>query len=296
MKTHKYAELFPMMSRDEIQVLATDIKKNGLLSPVVTLDGKILDGRHRFEACKIAGKEPRFEEYEGFDPLGFVLSSNLHRRHLDSSQRAMIAAEMATMRVGKPATSNSLNLGNKPISQREAAEKMNVSVGSVENASKVLKEAPASVVEAVKSGDMTVGKAVADLKEKSKPVLSVPKDKMGLKLPEEMVADYKRAEEIGKELLRQASFIKCSLTNGIEEGKDVIWRGLNGNSVIAEAKSLWSSLKQMIPHAVCPTCQGRNRKKCTTCKQAGYVSEFYWKSAFPPEVRTMREAQIKAQK
>lgn len=153
----------------------------------------------------------------------------------------------------------------------------------------VLKEAEAS-------GAVTASSITEAAKPKTIKMDVVPVDKMGFPIPSEMVGDYSRAEEIGKELLRQASFIKCSLTNGINEGKDVIWRGLNGNSVIAEASALWSKLKQMIPYAVCPICQGKQRKKCTTCKQAGYVSEFYWKSAFPPETRAMREAQIKAQK
>ena len=53
MKTHPAADLFPMMTDAELTELAADIKANGLLNPVVLLDGQILDGRNRLRACEI---------------------------------------------------------------------------------------------------------------------------------------------------------------------------------------------------------------------------------------------------
>jgi hypothetical protein len=61
----------------------------------------ILDGRNRYNACKMAGVEPHFEDFgDVADPLAAVVSLNLQRRHLDPSQRALIAAKLATMRRG----------------------------------------------------------------------------------------------------------------------------------------------------------------------------------------------------
>ena len=86
MKTHPLAEIFPMMEDEDIFDLQTDIEQNGLLHPIITHDGMILDGRHRLMACRAAGVEPRFEEVS-CDPLSLVLSANLHRRQLTSRDR-----------------------------------------------------------------------------------------------------------------------------------------------------------------------------------------------------------------
>jgi len=60
------------------------------------LQEKVLDGRNRLEACRLVGVEPKFEYLNGEieSPTLYVVSRNLHRRHLTSSQRAAIAAEM----------------------------------------------------------------------------------------------------------------------------------------------------------------------------------------------------------
>lgn len=80
----------------DIADLAEDIKANGLLEPIVLYEGMILDGRNRHAACLLAVVEPKFAEANGIgSPVLYVVSKNLHRRHLTVSQRAAIAAEVA---------------------------------------------------------------------------------------------------------------------------------------------------------------------------------------------------------
>ncbi len=94
---HPLAQIFPLMEGVSFRDLVEDIRVNGLREPVVLLDGKILDGRNRYRAAQAAQIGARFRTYDGKDPLAFVISANLHRRHLDASQRAMIAAEVRRM-------------------------------------------------------------------------------------------------------------------------------------------------------------------------------------------------------
>ena len=92
---HPACLLFPQLGKDELQELADDIKARGLLHDIILYNGQILDGRNRYLACRIAGVEPTFVEWPGTgSPVEWVISENLIRRHLTSSQRAMIALDM----------------------------------------------------------------------------------------------------------------------------------------------------------------------------------------------------------
>lgn len=96
---HPAAELFPMLDSSALNELAEDIRKNGLLEPVIIYHGQVLDGRNRLAACDLAGVSPQFIEMDGNleSPVLYVISRNLHRRHLSVSQRACIAAEMVPL-------------------------------------------------------------------------------------------------------------------------------------------------------------------------------------------------------
>jgi hypothetical protein len=81
------------MQREEFTELVVDIKAYGLLEPIWLHEGKILDGRSRYQACLLAGVEPKFIQWQGDHqtPVQFVLAKNLRRRQLTSSQCAVVA-------------------------------------------------------------------------------------------------------------------------------------------------------------------------------------------------------------
>jgi len=95
-ESHPVANLFPLMVGDDFAALAEDVKSNGLLEPIwLHPDGRIVDGRNRYKACRAVDVEPSFRTWSGEGSLvEFVVSLNLHRRHLTAGQKAMLGAEV----------------------------------------------------------------------------------------------------------------------------------------------------------------------------------------------------------
>jgi len=155
---HEYANIFPMLGSEELEELRADIEQNGLVEPLVLYEEKILDGRNRATACAMLGIEPPTVEYTGNDPVAYVVSKNLKRRHLTASQRAMIADEVANMRQGERTDLEPSQKFGK-VSQTDAAKQFHVSHTSVEQAHKVRTEAIPEVTEAVKAGKVPVSVA-----------------------------------------------------------------------------------------------------------------------------------------
>ena len=92
---HQSADLFPMMTDEELADLAADIKANGLLHPIVVdKEGALIDGRNRARACEIAGVEPTIMVFDGDDPRAFILAMNIKRRHMTKGQQVMAVAMM----------------------------------------------------------------------------------------------------------------------------------------------------------------------------------------------------------
>jgi hypothetical protein len=152
---HELADLFPLMSDEELDALGDDMLQNGQRESIALFGGKILDGRNRYRACLLKGIEPRFLEQRPADPAAFVASANLHRRHLDESQRAVIAARLATMKQG--ARTDLSPAGE--ISQAKAATLLHIGKRSVERGRAVLDHGVPDLVAAVERGDVAVSAA-----------------------------------------------------------------------------------------------------------------------------------------
>ena len=103
LQTHPAAELFPEMTGLPLEELKEDISQHGQREPITLLDGKILDGRNRYRACRELGIEPRFDNFPGGDPVAYVISKNLKRRHLNEAQRASLAAKLENLTHGQRA-------------------------------------------------------------------------------------------------------------------------------------------------------------------------------------------------
>jgi N6-adenosine-specific RNA methylase IME4 len=153
MKFHPLATIFPMMAADALDLLAADIKEHGLQEPVTVYEDKILDGRNRARACEAAGVELRTAPLpEGVNPRAFIISENLHRRHLSASQIAMVVASMTLKPMGRPPKNSSPEL----LSEAEAAKRYGVSVPHIKRAVHVRAHALPELIEAVERDRISV--------------------------------------------------------------------------------------------------------------------------------------------
>lgn len=149
---HPAAEIFPLMSGADFDALVADIRENGQREPIILHDGLILDGRNRARACEAIGILPRTVAWDGpGTPDAFVISMNLHRRHLSESQRGLIAARLANVKNGEVGRGHEKS--GRQICLPEAAKLLNVSVGTVQHAKKVLSEGTSEEIAAVERGD-----------------------------------------------------------------------------------------------------------------------------------------------
>lgn len=183
--SHPIANIWPMMSDEEISALAEDIKEQGLIEPVWLYEGKILDGRNRAKACTIAGVTVETKTYKGDNPVGFAFSLNEKRRHLSSGARAALAVEAkplyeAEAKKRREATQGRPKVADKkppqkvaevsrPRAEREsrtqAAKDFGTNHRYVNQAEKVKANAP-EVFEKLKQGKVSMQDAMREVRKK----------------------------------------------------------------------------------------------------------------------------------
>jgi len=168
LELHPLCTLFPRLTGAEFDALRDDISVNGLRQPIVTHDGMILDGGNRYRACLEAGVEPTFIKFSGESIGAFVLSANMHRRHLSAGQQAAIVASVQdwgkAQSVGKP---KSVNVDPLATVEQRAAQS-GASRSTQKMADKVAKASP-ELSGRVARGEISLPKAVKQI-EPAKPV------------------------------------------------------------------------------------------------------------------------------
>ncbi len=196
MTIHPLAEIVPPMTAPEFEALVNDMREHGFDErfPIVLLDGRVIDGRHRFKAATEAGVEPVFVNYsldEFGDPAVFVLRA-ASRRNLTQAQRAALATEMlphltaeARNRTktstggSKPRPTEKVPEAGKGESRVQAAAAAGTNRKYVEVAEKAKAQAP-EVFDAMKTGAISVPEAKRRLAPKSPPPPAEPEATDGL--------------------------------------------------------------------------------------------------------------------
>lgn len=199
---HPAADLFPMVDAAEFAELCADIKERGLHQPItIWTDGTLLDGRNRLLACYQTHQEVVLDRYEGTDPVQFSLSANLHRRHLNAGQRAVIALKVRELlqpaakerqreageKFGKGAKLTADLRSVSPVAEAtaqqavaeqrrqdrnvasQAAKAVGASARSVEQAARVERSAP-DLLPQVQAGTMALDRAHKEAQQRERQV------------------------------------------------------------------------------------------------------------------------------
>ena len=203
---HPVASLFPMIDDESLNALAEDIKKNGQREPIIVAyldeamidEPVVIDGRNRHAACRLAGVEPEFKFVMSLNDrelspqviADWIISHNLHRRHLTTSQKAMVGqgylaylkeeakkrqdagrANGHASRRGELVPLNSMEL-KKGATDREsaiqAARLVGVGGNSIRDADFVVKNDP-ELAQQVRDSKVTVSAAAKRIREALNP-------------------------------------------------------------------------------------------------------------------------------
>ena len=169
---------------EEFSALVEDIRANGQREPIYLHEGRIIDGRNRYRACQQLGIEPDTRVWDGVGSLvAFVVSLNLQRRHLTSSQKAIVAIDVLPMleveaKERQRAAGEEFGRGKlhqlideaideprKPVPQalEQAAQMVGTNRQYVSDAKRLRDEAP-ELLERVRSGELTIPQAKTEMK------------------------------------------------------------------------------------------------------------------------------------
>jgi N6-adenosine-specific RNA methylase IME4 len=175
MKFHPVASIFPLMEGEEFEALKEDVRQHGLIEPIWTFDGKILDGRNRYRACRELGIEPKTRAWTGLSAVSLVVSLNLKRRHLTMAQRAMAAADSLPhyeaearkrMLSGKRADpTENIPEGMAGDARDHAARDFKVNPHYIADAKAIRERAP-DLADKLKSGEMKIPHAKKELRRR----------------------------------------------------------------------------------------------------------------------------------
>ena len=216
---HPVASLFPMIGDEELQALADDIKANGQREPIIVAyldeamldEPVVIDGRNRFAACELAGVEPEFKYVMSLNDrelspkviADWIISHNLHRRHLTTSQRAMVGQgylaylkeEAKKRQIEAVKRGNVSRHSDSPVSPKsdelgsvqgsrsdvEAAKLVGVGKNSIRDADFVVKNDP-ELAQQVRDRKVTVSAAAKRIRESLNPKPKQTREQIAEKL------------------------------------------------------------------------------------------------------------------
>lgn len=302
---HPVAALFPLMADadpDAFAGMVADIKENGQTDPIIVKGSEIVDGRNRLAACAEAGVDPAFAQWsapKGVTVEKWIVSRNLHRRHMSTSARAMLIPDLVkagafpNLESGAEAMGVSTQTayhaetihekGSAALKAAVLAEDVKVSAGA-EVAGALPKSEQTALVK--KGGDAVPAKA-RKIREKK---ASAPKgDKTAQMralreaqreeavIPQPIRAAWKFLSDAAPEMKSEMTSIRRRVKAAVEKLIAMSSeRPVAPGTVLLSLKNLDKhldaaeyDLARLIPSVVCEKCAGEG---CGKCGKVGWLS------------------------
>lgn len=189
-KRHPLSALFSQfdLAGKDLDNLVADIKANGLLNPITSHDGMVLDGWNRYQACLKAKVRPLFSSLPpGLDPWKFVWAMNGQRRHMTAADLVSIHLKHEEMIRPRISEAGETERPKSDIpSVREISKELGVSRGTANLAQKVMKAHDLKLNEALANREVSLEQA-AELAQLPHPerqaVLEAPTPTKPVKAP-----------------------------------------------------------------------------------------------------------------
>jgi len=301
---HPFCSIWPTISDPAaMRRLSDDIKTNGLLDSITIFEGKILDGKNRYEACHFLGIEPEFSQFKGtqFEALAFCYSKNAARRH-STIEEQVESLDKFTKHFNKGALSSGDHEGGLMDSSESIRESNSKTLHSC-RASDIAEEneanggggvtppppppplSPSKAAKVLGTSATVIKDARRRIRKKEAAAKENFVDYTGFDVPQELRPLWVRRYEI--EDIRKALAHFETVYSEAKQEKDLLW-SIVGQEFQNAVKSAHQALSASRVYCVCPTCEGKNYRKCNHCRGRGFLNPGNWK-ACPPEVKAKRQ-------
>lgn len=228
---HPLCTLFPRLDGEAFATLVADIKVNGLREPITLHDGLILDGGNRYRACQAAGVTPTFTKFTGDNLVTFVLSANLHRRHMTAGQQAAIVASAQDWGKANIQGRNKItgNVAGDTVADR--ARTSGAGERTQRMADKVARKSP-ELAGKVARGEISLPKAVAKITPKPSKHIEKPEPE-GFESP--TLAEL--VDELQAENTRLTALIKASEADDLK-AEAIKWRAAYDRALASQSEAM----------------------------------------------------------
>jgi len=241
---HEAATILLEIDGEEYEEVKRDIQENGQRVAAWTFQGELIEGRTRQKICKELGRQLLVQEWAGGDSVfAFVASLNVYRRHLKTSQRAMVAAKLkekfeeeSKRRMHHGRAADPVENSPQGTARDQAAKVLKVSGRIVQDADTVRKRGVKELNEAVERGQIAVSAAaeIAELPPAKQQQL-IAKGPKKLKRAATKLRKAKKQTAAGKKPARTGKVPTTQHTVTISRPED-------DKGVAAVSETLWTIL------------------------------------------------------